>query len=141
MSKTFKDYKEEYEQAYNKGLEETGVFFAFSKEQFNENKQPKDAKDNEFISVGLGGYIHESNKKKLDDFINIKAKELQETFKSKVKLDDMIEYELINHECYYTGDYLEILDLIRSYYTELSEEEAINKIKEVYLNNKDKYDF
>lgn len=41
----FRDYKKDYEDKYNAELNKTGVFYAFSKEQFNQNKTKKDASD------------------------------------------------------------------------------------------------
>ena len=44
----------------------------------------------------------------------------------------MIEYELINHECFYTGEPLSIVDLIQSYYSDKEESEIVNLIKSIY---------
>lgn len=104
----FRDYKKDYEDKYNAELNKTGVFYAFSKEQFNQNKTKKDASDTEYISVGLGGYIHKSDTDKLDKFLNEIAPKLRADFISKVNIDDFIKYELVNYECSYTGDYTEV---------------------------------
>lgn len=52
-------------------------------------------------------------------------------------MEDFIKYELINHECYYTGDFSEVIDIIRSYYN-MPLDEINNKVKDVYLNEKNK---
>ena len=46
-------------------------------------------------------------------------------------MEDIIEYELKNHECFYTGDYLEIVDVINSFY-HLPFDEICEKVKIVY---------
>lgn len=57
---------------------------------------------------------------------------------SKVKIEDMIEYELINHECYYTGDYYSIVDIIKSYYPDFSSEKLGKSVERVYYSTKNK---
>lgn len=132
----FRDYKKDYEDKYNAELNKTGVFYAFSKEQFNQNKTKKDASDTEYISVGLGGYIHKSDKDKLDRFLNEIAPKLRAEFISKVNIDDFIKYELVNYECSYTGDYTEVIEVIKMYYTDLSDEDIEQRVKSIF-NSKD----
>ena len=134
----FKIAKEEYNRKYNKELNKTGIFWAFSNEQFAQNKTHKNAPTNEYMSISAGGYFHKSNLNKVDKFFKVIAPELKKEFTSKIKIEDLIEYELINHECYYTGDYHEIVPIIQDYYSELSLEEITNKVTEVYKNTKDK---
>ena len=137
----FNELKKEYDEKYNKGLKETGIFWAFSNQQFDENKTHKDAPDNEYIRIFAGGYIHESNKEKLDNFFKVIAPQLKKDFTDKIDIDDLIDYELINHECYYTGDYEDILSIIKQYYKNISDEELLEKIRKIYLKNYNKYDF
>lgn len=123
-------------------MNKTGIFWAFSNDQFDENKTHKDAPDNEYISIGAGGYIHKSNIDKYKYFINDIAPKLKADFVSKINIDDLISYELINHECYYTGDYSEVVDIVHSYY-DMPIDEIYNKVKNVYMNknNNDMTDF
>lgn len=137
MKNNFEKEREIYSSRYNEELNKTGIFFAFTKQQFEENKIPKD-KTEGFISCGVGMYIHKSNKSNLDNFFNITEKELQKDFLSKTTIEEMIQYELINHECYYTQEPLEILDLIKGYYEEIPEEEIKAKIESIYSKNYEK---
>ena len=57
----------------------------------------------------------------------------------KIKIEDLIEYELINHESYYIGDFTEVIFVVKDYYNDLSDEEIYNKVKDVYDSTKDKY--
>lgn len=137
---TFSEIKEQYTKEYNENLKKTGVFFAFSNQQFDENKTHKDAPDNEYKAVGLGGYIHKSNISKLENFFNEIEPKLKKKFIKKVNINDMIDYELINHECWYTGDYMEIVPLIQSYYSDITVNEIIEKVKKVYESHPERLD-
>lgn len=136
MNNNFEKEKELYSSRYNEELNKTGIFFAFSNQQFEENKIPKDETEG-FISCGGGMYIHKKNKSKLDDFFNITEKKLQKDFLSKTTIEEMIQYELINHECFLTGEPFEILELIRSYYQDTSEDEIKRKIESIYSKNQE----
>lgn len=128
----FRDYKKYYEDQYNKELDKTGIFYAFSQEQFNKNKTKKDASDNEYISIGAGGYIHKSDKDKLDNFFKNIAPKLKADFIKKVNIDDFIKYELVNYECNYTGDYTEVLKVVKMYYKHLSDDEIEQRVKKIF---------
>ena len=83
---------------------ECGVFFAFSNEQFEENKTP--LKDGEkYVSIGAGGYMPKS---KVDDYITgsklINKWEKAEIKKLKDGKELHILNELRNYECFYTCD-------------------------------------
>lgn len=135
MKIQFYEEKMKYEEKYNEEFNKTGVFWAFSNQQFEENKTHKEAPDNEYISVGAGGYIHKSNKEKLDNFFKVILPKLKKEFVNKINIDNLIEYELINHECYYTGEWHEIIDIIKSYVPDIKED----RIKKVYDKTKDKH--
>lgn len=139
--KTFNELKKEYDKKYNEELHKTGIFWAFSDQQFNENKTHKNAPDNEYLSVFGGAYIHKSNKEKLDNFFKIIAPNLEKEFINKINIDDLIDYELANHEAYYTGEYYDILYIIKNYYNNYSDDELLEKIKKVYYKNYDKYEY
>lgn len=136
----FRKQKKLYEEKYNKELKKTGIFYAFSNAQWEEYKTHKEAPDNEYLSVGLGGYIHKSNKEKLDFFFNVKSKQLKKDFINKIKIDDLIEYELENHECYYTGDWFEIVPIIESYLdSDISQRnDIVEMIETIYNKNYNK---
>ena len=127
----------EYDKEVNLELSNTGIFYAFSKEQFNQNKPKKDASDTEYLSVGYGAYIHKKDKSKLDKYFNEIAPRLRQELVSKVNIEDFIHYELINHDCYYTGDYTEILEVLRPFYKDISDADMLDKIKDVYYKHKD----
>ncbi len=133
----FEKIKDEYDKNYNDELKNAGVFWAFSNNQFDENKTYKDAPDNEYISVGAGGYIHKSDKHKFENFVKVIAPKLKADFVSKIEMNDLIKYELINHECYYTGDLSEVVEIVHSYY-DIPIDDIYDKVKNVYMNKDNK---
>lgn len=133
----FKKYHDQYTKKYTEELKNTGIFWAFGREQFEDNKTHKDAPDNEYLSVFSGGYIHKSNSSKLDNFFKNIVPKLKKEFTDNIKIEDLIKYELINHECYYTGDFSDVLDIIKDYY-DLPDEEIYQKVKSVYDTTREK---
>lgn len=127
----FREKREEYGKKYNEKLAETGIFWAFGNEQFESNRTHKD-KGGKYFSIGFGGYFHEQDKEKVDKFFKEIAPALKADFKKKIDIKDMIEYELENHECYYTGDYEEVVDLVGSYYEEMERADILELVKEIY---------
>lgn len=128
MKNNFKQAKELFDKRYNDELNKVGIFWAFSKEQFEENKTHKESLTDDFIPIGGGGYIHKSNKEKLNKFFNVIAPKLEEEFSNSVNMDDLIEYELVNHECYYTGEWQSIINIIKDYYPNINVEKEIKRV-------------
>lgn len=103
-----------------------GLFFAFSNEQFHENKTP--LKEGEkYVSIGCGGYLPKSN---LEAF-KIGIKELDKWEKQEIKkskeLDNAIKFEINNYECFYTHD----LDPVFNLFPEVKKEHIRNLFNEV----------
>lgn len=132
----FEKIREDYDKKYNDELNKTGLFWAFNREQFDENKTHKDAPDNEYITIGDGGYIHKSNKEQLDYFFKVTEPNLRKDFISKINIEDFIKYELVNNECFYTGDYSEVINIMQLYY-DLPTDEVFDKVQQVYKQEKD----
>lgn len=123
--------KKEKERMTSELFEKCGVFFAFSNEQFAKNKTP--LKEGEkYVSIGAGGYMPKGNV----DAFRKGMKEISQFGKNKVKENKLDEteilYELNNHECFYTGDYSDVVDMFKGTYTE-------EQIRDVYNKNIDKY--
>ena len=112
-------------------FKDCGLFFAFSEEQFEKNKTPLQEGE-KYVSIGGGGYMPKS---KIDYFTTgmelirkWKRAEIKRT-KSEIK---EIEYQLSNHECYYTGDISPVTEMFEGVYTE-------TKIRQVYVKNRKKW--
>ena len=119
-------------QTFKQFFKKTGIFYAFSNNQFNENKTHKNAPNNEFFRIGCGAYAHISNKEKVKNFFSKTSKKLKKDFLSKIDVNDLIEYELKNHECYYTGDFWEIIPIIEEWLdTDISQRDDISEQIEI----------
>jgi len=85
-------------------MNKCGVFFAFSNEQFAENKTPLQPGE-KYVSIGAGGYMPKS---KVNDYLEgsklITQWEKSEIKKLKDGKEQHILHELRNHECFYTCD-------------------------------------
>ena len=110
-----KSYPEVREEAQNKRSElfkTVGLFFAFSNEQFLENKTP--LKENEkYVSIGMGGYLPKGNveafTKGMDEISKWEKAEIKRNKELKYQ---HIAFELANHECYYTNDISDALNAL-----------------------------
>jgi hypothetical protein len=102
--KTIQEIKKEGQDKLTELFNECGVFFAFSNEQFQENKTP--LKEGEkYVSMGAGGYLPKGNVQTyLDGHKAITKWEKAEIKAAKEGKEQHILYELQNHECFYTGD-------------------------------------
>lgn len=115
--KTLSQIKREREESMNELFKDCGVFWAFSNEQFNENKTP--LKEGEkYTSMGAGGYLPKINVDRL-----LKgSEEIEKIFKAEISerkslRRDHIVYELGNHESYYTGSIEDALEALGDDYT------------------------
>lgn len=127
------EIKQQYQEKLSKLFKECGVFFAFSNEQFIENKTP--LKEGEkYVSMGHGGYLPKS---KVDAYIN-GIKELNKWEKAEIKkekdgIEQHILYELNNHECFYVGDIEDVVEILP--YSRKEILKVYNKYKEEYYAN------
>lgn len=91
------------------------ILFAFSNEQLYEGMEKMNIKSTkELVSIGYGGYIHESKVKEYKAMANRLHDEMQEAYKDDKFLYDAFVYELFNHEygiTYDTTDTLEALNI------------------------------
>ena len=128
--KTIQDIKKEREEKQTQLFKECGLFWAFSNQQFAENKTP--LKEGEkYVSIGAGGYLPKGN---VDTFLN-GMKEQDKWYAAEVKANKgarraNIVYELANHESYYTGD-------ISAALSALGEEYTRKEVMKVYLEERE----
>ena len=102
-----------------------GVFFAFSREQFEENKNPEVKK---YINLGLGTLCPKENVKQ---FIKEHDKIIKKGRKADLEENGrkgVIERELLNYECFYVNDITDAVEALEVY--DIKEKEIL----EVYKN-------
>jgi hypothetical protein len=126
--KALSELKAEKQDRVNKLLDNCSVFFAFSNEQFNQNKTPLQEGE-KYVSTGAGGYMPKS---KVAQFLE-GMEEINNWYKSEIKVNKAREqeilYELCNHEAFYTGDITDTLDALGSDYTH---DEVMNVYRSEY---------
>jgi len=125
--KTISQIKAEEQEKLSVLLKECHVFFAFSTEQFNENKTEKQP-DEKYVHCGAGMYMPRSFVASFESGFS----DLNKWYKSEVKKSKLwekeIAYELNNHECYYTGDISPVVEMFAGTYTK-------KQILDVYRKN------
>jgi hypothetical protein len=125
----YQNIKKEKQKMTTELFEKCGVFFAFSDKQFDENKTP--LKEGEkYVSIGGGGYMPKGSIKAFEEGM----KAINSYGKQKVKKSNLQEteilYELQNHECFYTGDISDVVDLFEGTYTVKQIRDVYNKYRE-----------
>ena len=122
--KTYHQIKKEHEDKYNKIMEDAGVFWAFSTEQFKKGIEKIKASGHllegeKVTRIPAGGFCPSKNINKmledLQEADKIQRKELRE---AKEQKESAILYELNNYECFYAGNNIEtVADLFEGVYT------------------------
>jgi len=114
----------------NQLLTECGVFWAFSNQQFEENKTPLQEGE-KYVSIGHGGYMPKGNVEKLRaGFKQINKEERQRMKATPGARIEAIKHELNNYECYYTGDITEALNALGKGYTRAEVLKVYNEVRE-----------
>ena len=90
-------------------FEELGVFFAFSNKQFEERR----VEGVEYVNMGMGMVAPKDNAdevmQRLEDIYQECIKQQKEEYTA----EEIIEYELCNHECYYTYDITDAYETLK----------------------------
>ena len=101
---TYSEIKKETEQKLEN---QKGIFYAFSKKDFEEGMKkiglaPKDT--NKIIDIGSGGFILKSEEKNFLDIFKVKKEKIKDLLNNEDEAKNAMLYELINHEYGYTFD-------------------------------------
>jgi len=128
--KSIGEIKQDKENSISELLKTCSVFFAFSEQQFKENKTPLQEGE-KYCSIGAGGYCPKSKAKQLADGFEAIDKAYKEAIKANKAREANILYELQNHEAFYTGSIEATLDALGEDYTK-------EEVTAVYRKNRDK---
>lgn len=127
--------KNEAQEKYSALNDECGLFWAFSNEQFAEGKKKNPVKEGErYTSIGSGGYLPSKN---VDKWLKgMKAIEAwQKAEIKKAKTEEVILYELNNHEAFYTGTIEDAMPVLADLgYTEEQVKAVYHKNREFAIN-------
>lgn len=116
---------------------ECGLFWAFSDQQFAENKTPLQEGE-KYVSIGMGGYLP---KGKVDAF-SAGMKEINKWYKKEVADNKDLRrkeiiYELGNHEAWYTHEIEDTLAALGSGYTAKEVWKVFHEEKEKQMSLRD----
>ena len=121
--KSLGELRAERESRVSELFKRVGLFFAFSNKQFEENKTPLREGD-KYVATSYGGYLPKGN---VEEY-RAGMREIDEWYDGEIDAanlgDEEIRYELNNHECYYTGDPTDVVEMFEGRY----EKERILKI-------------
>jgi hypothetical protein len=127
---TINEIKDQKEQKVTELIKASSMFFAFSNEQFQENKTPLQEGE-KYVHIGAGAYMPKS---KVPVYLE-GIKDIDKWYKKAVKDNKArkanIIYELGNYECWYTYDLQPAIDALGSDYTR----EEIQKVFNEERNN------
>lgn len=126
--KYLSDYSQE---AVSKALEKNGAFFAFSQAQLEEQKK-------EGVTYGAlpGGLICPvANATQLLEELKAASQNAVKQDLEENGLDAIIERELANHECWYTGEIEDAVEALSIY-----EGATIEKIIEIFVAKRKEYE-
>lgn len=105
---------QELKQTHKNLINSFPMFFAFSKDQFNDALQSKGLDQSQIMSIGSGGFIKKSDEEQFDALLNKMNTEMEQNLQNDDFLMDAFLYELANHEygiTYDTDDTLNALGL------------------------------
>ncbi len=109
---------------------ELGVFFAFSNKQFDEQKQD----GVEYCTVlGSGDCVPKQNASEFAKRLAAIHSEGREKELAEKGIDKIIEEQLVNHECFYTGDITDAVEALAGY------EVTHDQVLTIYKKVADKY--
>jgi len=125
--KNYQKIKATYKKNYHDIMSQNKVFWALSNEQLEEGKKLIGINDNKLlISIEMGGFMPKKNHDKMFELLENETKRYEKELKeAKEVTEKAILHELNNYECFYTGDYIEVVDIFKGIYT-------AKQIKSVY---------
>ena len=127
--KSISELKKEQQGKLSAIFDRYGIFFAFSTQQFNEQR-----KGGVTYARGTGGMLIPENN--VDDYraaICQHVKDCDAEFRKHVPLDNYIAYELANHEAWYTGSVSAAFSAVRGAYPECT----LDDMWRVYKNKRE----
>lgn len=131
-AKTVHELIKAREVATSELIKDCGVFFAFSKSQYDEGA--KELVDDFYTATGFGGYLPSKNVSKyMDGMIDI-FNAFEKFVNDKGLREEYINYELGNHEAWYTGDIDSTKSALIGTYTDKELWDVYNKYREVNSN-------
>ena len=125
--KTIIQIKDEEQRKLSELFKMLGIFFAFSTEQFNSQKQ----EGVKYVSAGAGMIIPVANVEEFSKQFDKLNEDTREQYDMNITMDEYILFELYNHEAMDTGDLEYSFEAITQEYPECTMED----VERVYYDN------
>lgn len=105
-----------------------GIFYAFSDKQFEEGMKQcgytqADIDSGRIVKDGIGGFGTREAFDRRNKFYN----EVYERIKNECTPEEIFEAEFSNHECGYTGEWTEALEVVREYFPDYTPKASLIK--------------
>lgn len=132
----YSDLRNEKQKKLNALITDCKLFFAFNSEQLIEGMQKHPLTEGDkYVSIGANGYIPKSFVPKIEQGF----KEINKWYKDEIKKSKLqeteIEFELSNHEAYYTGEIEDTVDALDGRYTAEEVQKVYNKNKHLHYDD------
>lgn len=124
---TIEQIHEEHQKKLSVMFEEFGVFFAFSKQQFEQSRK----EGVEYVRGVADMIIPKDNVKLVGQRLKLIHEEVTSLMREHIPMEKYILYELHNHEAFYTGEMDDVLELAKSYYPDCT----LDDVYKVYRAN------
>lgn len=105
---TYIEMKTRQQEEFNK----LPIMFAFNNDQLQKGLKELGADIEECVGVGAGGFMRKEDTQLLRDTNEKHARELKDACKDDDFLRGAIRYEASNHECFWTGDYDDVIKVL-----------------------------
>lgn len=122
---SYGELKQEHEKKFDAVLKSSGMFFAFSKEQFDNSKTDLEPGD-KYVHTYAGGYMPKSMVPKWEKDTEELQSWLMKTIDDCNLKESHIIYELRNHEAFYSYDISGAMSAL-PFYTEFEVQAVFNK--------------
>lgn len=124
---TIEQIHEEHQKKLSAMFGELGVFFAFSKQQFEQSRK----EGVEYVRGFAGMIIPKENVKLVEQRLELIHEEVTALMREHIPMEKYILYELHNHEAFYTGETDDVWELAKSYYPDCT----LDDVYKVYREN------
>lgn len=126
---TLTELKTQKQEAINTLFNDVGVFFAFSDKQLEEGKTKCQLLAGEKLAaVGGGGFVRLSMVDRLRDGVNSILAKFDKDVNDLGLREALIEYELYNHEAFYTFSITSTVEALGEGYTREEVADVFNRI-------------
>ncbi len=128
---TYQEIQKEKESKISQLIKDCRMFFAFSAEQFHENKTGLQEGE-KYLSLGAGAYLPKFQLYNWEKGIkNIENWKKQEVKRGKLNEQEIL-YELSNHEVFYSWDFNTVNEIFADKYTPEQIKKVFKKYQKQY---------